>query len=202
MDPGSILHSSFGHCKVRTQGLKLQKPAHCQLKDKTSLVRERRDKRGADKIHSFWINPTVATYFCFNVICEPINVFLSKSFGDECSVSLGHQRGMLMRWKSREWSGLKKQIWETATQSFLNPQDRINSFKERVTGEQKMLRIQIQGTTNLRLWIESDRSQPGARRIHGLTATDTKKTSISALVSLSSCQHSAMFGFIFPHYCL
>lgn len=51
----------------------------------------------------------------------------------------------------------------------------MNSFKERVTGEQKMLRIQIQGTTNLRLWIESDRSQPGARRIHGLIATDTKE---------------------------
>lgn len=77
VDPGSILHSSLGHCKVRTQGLKLPELAHCQLKGKTSLAGERRDKRSADKIRSFWINPTVATYFCFSVICEPINVFFN-----------------------------------------------------------------------------------------------------------------------------
>ena len=137
MDPGSILHSSFGHCKVRTQGPKLPELAHCQLKDKTSLVGERRDKRSADKIRSFWINPTVATYFCFNVICEPVNVFLSKSFGRECSVSLGYQRGMSNEVETKGMIWPEEANLRDSNTKVLNPQDRMNSFKERQSLESR-----------------------------------------------------------------
>lgn len=105
---GSILLSSSGHCKARTQGLILQELSHCQLEDKASMAGEGRDKGSAEKIHSLWINPTMGpTYFCFSVTVEPINVLLFKSFGGEFSVSLGHQRVVSVRWKPRELSGLE-----------------------------------------------------------------------------------------------
>lgn len=46
------------------------------------------------------------------------------------------------------------------------------------------------------------RSQHGPGGSADLLSWTAGKTSMSTLVFLNSCQHSAMFGFMFPHYCL
>ena len=85
-DLGSILLSSSGHNGQKAQGLALSDLSHYQLEDKASTwCRKERDQKSTDKwSQSLWIKPTLKpTYFSLYVMCEPINVLLFKSLGDE-----------------------------------------------------------------------------------------------------------------------
>lgn len=59
VDPGSSLLSSSGHCGVRSYGLKLQEPCHCQLEGKARpWCGEARDEGSTDRQrHSLRMKP-------------------------------------------------------------------------------------------------------------------------------------------------